>query len=99
MKGQIAKDNVINKIAAAFGKDYVGLVDKKVYVWSEEDGEKIQVCLSLTCPKNPVGVGGEENGMNFGSSITSATPDSFNPAEITDKEMENVRNLIKELGL
>ena len=99
MKGQIAKDNVINKIAAAFGKDYVGLVDKKVYVWSEEDGEKVQVCLSLTCPKNPVGVGGEENGMNFGASTISTTPDVFNPAEISDKEMENVRNLIKELGL
>lgn len=99
MKGQIAKDNVINKIAAAFGKDYVGLVDKKVYVWSEEDGEKVQVCLSLTCPKNPVGVGGEENGMNFGISTVSTTPDVFNPAEISDKEMENVRNLIKELGL
>ena len=99
MKGQIAKDNVINKIAAAFGKDYVGLVDKKVYVWSEEDGEKVQVCLSLTCPKNPVGVGGEENGMNFGTSTISTTPDVYNPAEISDKEMENVRNLIKELGL
>ena len=99
MKGQIAKDNVINKIAAAFGKDYVGLVDKKVYVWSEEDGEKVQVCLSLTCPKNPVGVGGEENGMNFGASTVSTTPDIYNPAEISDKEMENVRNLIKELGL
>ena len=108
MKGQIAKDNVINKIAAAFGKDYVGLVDKKVYVWSEEDREKVQVCLSLTCvqvclsltcPKNPVGVGGEENGMNFGASTISTTPDVFNPAEISDKEMENVRNLIKELGL
>lgn len=99
MKGQIAKDNVINKIAAAFGKDYIGLVDKKVYVWSEEDGEKVQVCLSLTCPKNPVGVGGEENGMNFGTPTVSNTPDIYNPAEISDKEMENVRNLIKELGL
>lgn len=99
MKGQIAKDNVINKIAAAFGKDYVGLVDKKVYVWSEEDGEKIQVCLSLTCPKNPIGIGGEENGMNFGDSIISTIPDTFNPAEISDKEIENVKNLIRELGL
>ena len=99
MKGQIAKDNVINKIAAAFGKDYVGLVDKKVYVWSEEDGEKIQVCLSLTCPKTPVGIGGEENGINFTTANVNTTPDVFNPTAISDKEMENVRNLIKELGL
>lgn len=99
MKGQIAKDNVINKIAAAFGKDYVGLVDKKVYVWSEEDGEKVQVCLSLTCPKNPVGVGGEENGINFNAAANNSTPDIFSPASISDQEMENVRNLIKELGL
>lgn len=99
MKGQIAKDNVINKIAAAFGKDYIGLVDKKIYVWSEEDGEKIQVCLSLTCPKTPVSVGGEDGGINFSVSSTNGTPDIFSPASISDQEMENVRNLIKELGL
>ena len=99
MKGQIAKEKVTEIIIQAFGKDFICIQDKKIYVQQEEDGEKVQVCLSLTCPKNPVGVGGEENGMNFGASMVSNTPDIYNPAEISDKEMENVRNLIKELGL
>ena len=39
-KGTIAKQNVINKIAQTFGADYIGEVDKKIYVWAEENGEK-----------------------------------------------------------
>ena len=54
-KGNIAKDKVIEKIAQAFGQNWIGIYDKKAYVWSEENGEKIQVALSLTCPKVPVG--------------------------------------------
>ena len=41
-KGNIAKDKVIEKIAQAFGQNYIGIYDKKVYVWSEENGEKVQ---------------------------------------------------------
>jgi hypothetical protein len=31
-KGNIAKDAVINKIKEAFGEDFLGVFDKKVYV-------------------------------------------------------------------
>ena len=57
-KGATAKVNVENKIREAFGADFVGNVDKKLYVWADEGGEKVQICLSMTCPKVPVGVGG-----------------------------------------
>ena len=32
VKGSVAKVNVQNKIALAFGSDYIGEVDKKIYV-------------------------------------------------------------------
>lgn len=54
-KGAIAKESVIKKITEAFGADYLGEVDKKYYVQAEENGEMVQVALSLTCPKNPIG--------------------------------------------
>lgn len=40
-KGAIAKEAVAKKIAQIFGADFVGEFDKKLYVWAEENGEKI----------------------------------------------------------
>ena len=54
-KGNIAKEKVLEKIAQSFGSDWIGIYDKKAYLWSEENGEKIQIALTLTCPKTPVG--------------------------------------------
>ena len=53
-KGTVAKAKVIEKIKEALGADFIGEVDKKVYVWADDGGEKIQVALSLTCPKVPI---------------------------------------------
>ena len=64
-KGATAKVNVENKIREAFGADFVGNVDKKLYVWADDGGEKVQICLTMTCPKVPVGVGGENDGIDF----------------------------------
>ena len=54
-KGTIAKESVVLKIREAFGADFIGEVDKKVYLWAKENGEKVQIALSLSCPKNPIG--------------------------------------------
>lgn len=53
-KGTVAKTKVIEKIKEALGADFIGEVDKKVYVWADDGGERIQVALSLTCPKVPI---------------------------------------------
>lgn len=54
-RGQEAKNAVIQKIIAAFGEDYLGTEDnKKYYVLAPEDGQKIQVAISLTCPKTGI---------------------------------------------
>ena len=42
VKGALAKEAVAKKIAEAFGSDYIGESDKKLYVWGDENGEKIQ---------------------------------------------------------
>ena len=53
-KGAAAKELVIKKLQQAFGSDYIGELDKKIYVWSEENGERLQIAISLTCPKKQV---------------------------------------------
>jgi hypothetical protein len=102
-KGAIAKQNVINKLQAAFGVDYIGEYDKKWYVWSQENGERIQIAISLTCPKVPVEVSNAPvaGDFNFEDDAPTAVvaAGGFQPAEITDDERDKVRDLMKVLGL
>ena len=98
MKGAVAKEKVTEIIAKAFGKDYIGIVDKKLYVQAEEDGEMVQVALTLTCPKNPVTIGGE-GGFDFNAAAPAGTPDVFTPVEITNEETERIKELIRQFNL
>ena len=106
VKGAQAKEYVTKKIADAFGADYVGEVDKKLYVWAQENGEKIQIAIAMTCPKNPVG---EAPVMDFtadtgdfdfsGDASTAVAPTKFQPAEISADEKANIASLMEKLGL
>lgn len=101
-KGANAKNAVINKIAMAFGTDYIGEVDKKVYVWADDGGEKVQIAIALTCPKNPVEAGGVStapvSGWDFSDkTVTASTPVSR--AEITPEEQARIADMMNRLGL
>jgi len=94
-KGSIAKQVVEDKIREIFGKDFLGVADKKIYVQAEEDGQMVQVAITMTCPKTLFSVNGDEGfpDGNFNQ------PDVFQPAEVTNEELDNIRKMIKELGL
>lgn len=99
-KGQKAKSNVTEVIARAFGDDYVGEFDKKLYVWAnDENGERIQVSLALTCPKVFRGVEATApTALNFEDEEDKAEP-AFKPAEITNEEKQTLADLMNKLGL
>jgi hypothetical protein len=102
-KGSIAKQQVINKIQAAFGSDFIGEYDKKIYVWGQENGEQVQIAISLTCPKVPVAIAstpatGDFNFEDDAPSTVVATG-AFQPADITPEERARVNDLIQMLGL
>lgn len=102
-KGTIGKQAVVNKIKSAFGKDYIGEFDKKYYVWAIENGERIQIAISLTCPKVPVELAANVSMGDFNfedenfNTVVAAAP--YQPAEITDEERARVEDLMKSLGL
>lgn len=102
-KGAIAKAEVTKKIAAAFGANYLGEFDKKIYITAMENGETIQVAISLTCPKVPVVVNNtvQIGDFNFEepTTITTTAATSFTPAEFSDEERDNVAALMERLGL
>lgn len=103
-KGTIGKQNVINKIRESFGADFIGEIDKKIYVWTQENGERIQIALSLTCPKTPVTTSTHiptiNGGMDFEAAETAiAVSASAAPAEVTEEERQIIADLMAKLGL
>jgi len=82
-RGQIAKEKVINTIISAFGTDYAGTDGKKWYINALDGNEKVQIAISLTCPKTFF--------VNNNSEVS-------NPV-ITKEERQEIDDLIKQLGL
>ena len=90
-RGTIAKTNLLEKFKTALGQDFVGMDSdgKKAYFWSDENGEKIQVCVTMTVPKTPLAASVPQD-MVF--SDPSTTP-------IGEDEQTTLDRLMKELNL
>ena len=95
-KGSVAKLFVENKIKEMFGEDFIGSADKKLYVLADDGGQKVQIAISLTCPK--VGLDIEGNGFVDDTGIVG-TYTGEPVIEITPEEEENIQTLIKKLNL
>ena len=101
-KGAIAKQQVVEKLKSIFGDDYIGENSSKHYVWANVGGERVQIAISLTCPKNPIGT--VDMSSAFGDGIDFDAPavvvqTKFEPAEITQEEQDNLAIMMARLGL
>lgn len=93
-RGANAKTAVEKKIAEAFGKDYIGVFDKKLYVWANDGTERVQIAISMTCPKTMVG---EADSVRT-SEVLDFT-DNSTPMDISAEEQATIERLKHELGL
>lgn len=93
-RGANAKTAVEKKIAEVFGKDYIGVFDKKLYVWANDGTERVQIAISMTCPKTMVG---EVDSVRT-SEVLDFT-DSSTPMDISAEEQATIERLKRELGL
>ena len=105
-KGAVAKENVTKILAEAFGSNFIGEYDKKIYVWANDGGEMVQIAMSLTCPKNPIQVdstvatdAGDWDFSDNPKVNTTVAVANAGPAEITEDEKENIAVLMAKLGL
>ena len=104
IKGAVAKTNVINKIAMAFGNDFIGEIDKKIYVLADDGGSRVQIALALTCPKIQVDAPSGSSVMDhsdwdFEDTPATAVPAQKAKAEITDEEKARIADMMSRLGL
>lgn len=107
-RGSVAKENVIKKLAQAFGNDFIGESEKKIYLWANDGGERVQIALTLTCPKtfidasNAAAATPSENLGDWDFRDEAPKPVAAikaEPAVITEEEKENIANLLLKLGL
>lgn len=102
-KGSIAKDNLIKRFQDAAGADYAGTEDgKKFYFWSTENGERVQVAITMTVPKTPFAGGGvatpaASNEIHFGGA--GARTAAATQTEMSEDEQATLKKLMEELGL
>lgn len=101
-KGSVAKSKIAEKIKNLYGADYVGEAGGKYYIYENDGAEKVQIAISLTCPKNPIGAVDMSNafgdGLDFEAEPVLAQT-KFEPAEITEQEKDNLKALMDRLGL
>ena len=104
-KGAQAKEALIKRFITAVGSDYGGTEnDKDYYFWSVENGERIQIKVSMTCPKTPVMFNGNGGDLNFDDDTLGKAPDlpavnKSGPMDMDADEKATLERLMKELDL
>lgn len=98
-RGDAARQNVMDIICKAFREDFVGIQDKKIYVWAQDgvNGEKIQFAVSITMPKTPIAGGGDNAPSTSSSGGAPAT--EFTPTELAPEDKAKIEELKKRLGI
>ena len=105
-RGNEAKEKLMNKIIQMPNVSFIGCYDKKYYFFEEENGEQVQIAISLTCPKNPIQVDASVSLDDGDFDFTDDTPKTSKiavsaapPAEISEEEKKNIAELMAKLGL
>lgn len=99
-KGELARDNATKIIADAFGSNFVAIQDKKIYVWVDDGGEKVQFAISLTMPKVTVGTAAPSSHDWTTSAEPAAAPQPVvQHTEMTAEDQAKVEELMKMLNI
>jgi len=95
VKGAIAKQDITKKILEVFPGSF--LYDKEIRVPMVENGEIVQIKITLTAAKVAVEAGGD-NAVP-GASVQATASAVSGVSEITEDERAEVNDLISKLGL
>lgn len=98
-RGAVSKEKIIKTILDTFAGSF--LYDKEIRIPMNEDGELIQIKVTLTAAKTNVESGDDikipgtdDNEINFGTEAPIKEK-----IEVTEEEKQNVATLLKNLGL
>ncbi len=102
-RGSVLKQEVATKILAAFPGSFLYNDGKEIRINGVEDGQNLQIKVTLTCAK--VAVEGGEDTVLPGENIKTASPaqaittSEKVPQEPTNEEKERLKTLLNQLGM
>ena len=105
VRGSVAKNNIAERLKNFFGTEFAGEADRKLYVWADDGGEKVQIAITLTCPKTNVDFGDNTSGFIEAGPVTGIVGPYIHKrdiepvVEITPEEEANIQTLLERLGL
>lgn len=101
VRGQESKNIIQNKILEVFSNSFI--YGKEIRIPIVEEGEEIQIKVTLTAAKTNV-MQGEDSalpGDNKQDMPAAAIQNTVEPSivEISQEEKDNIQNLLKSIGL
>lgn len=100
-RGSESKNIITAKLLETFAGSFI--YDKNVIIPMVENGESLQIKISLTCAKTNV-ESGMDTAIPGATAATTGTPtpktiDNHGVAEVTEEEKQNVLKAMAALGL
>lgn len=102
-RGSVLKQEVATKILAAFPGSFLYNDGKEIRINGVEDGQNLQIKVTLTCAK--VAVEGGEDTVLPGENVKTTSPaqaittSEKVPQEPTNEEKERLKTLLNQLGM
>ena len=94
-RGAISKQAVIDKILETFQGSFV--YGKELRIPMVEDGEQVEIKVTLACAKTNVGDGAVAGDFESGNAVQASVTEA--PAKPTQAEIDNISKLMDRLGL
>lgn len=94
-RGAISKQAVIDKILETFQGSFV--YGKELRIPMVEDGEQVEIKVTLACAKTNVGEGAVAGDFESGNAVQVSVTEA--PAKPTQAEINNISKLMDRLGL
>lgn len=95
MRGSESKKIVTEKILEIFEGSFLYNGNKELRIPLEEDGQRVEIKVALTCAKTNVGGDGASVESQVESNVTVNVP----AAAPSEEEKQNIANLMDRLGL
>lgn len=95
MRGAVSKQAVIDKILETFQGSFV--YGKELRIPMVEDGEQVEIKVTLACAKTNVGNGAVAGDFESGNAVQVSVTEA--PAKPTQAEIDNISKLMNRLGL
>lgn len=94
-RGAVSKQAVIDKILETFQGSFV--YGKELRIPMVEDGEQVEIKVTLACAKTNVGDGAVAGDFESGNAVQVSVTEA--PAKPTQAEIDNISKLMDRLGL